>query len=106
MRKMIAALLCLLLLAGLCAAGNAEVSAEQTAKEMEAIAEWEKDYGESLLWDYRVSAAFAAANPDFFDDPSMMPVLPDENDSHTISAEKAKKLVKRRKSQSIHRIYS
>ena len=92
MRKMIAGLVCLVLLAGLCAAGNAEVSAEQTAKETEAIAEWEKEYGESQLWDYRVSAAFAAANPDFFDDPSMMPVLPDENDSETISAEKAEEL--------------
>ena len=92
MRKTIIWLLCLVLLAGLCAAGNAEVSAEQTAKETEAIAEWEKEYGESLLWDYRVSAAFAAAHPDIFDDPSMMPVLPDENDMETITAEKAEEL--------------
>ena len=47
MRKMIAGLLCLVLLAGLCAAGNAEVSAEQTAKETEAIAEWEKSTGKA-----------------------------------------------------------
>ena len=92
MKKIIALLLCLALLAGTVSAVSAEVSAEQTAKEMEAIAEWEEQYGESALWDYRVNAEFAAAHPDLFDDPSMMPVLPDENDSHTISAEKAKKL--------------
>ena len=92
MKKLTALLLCLALLSCLCAPGSAEVSAEQTAKETQAIEEWEKEYGDSLLWDYRVSAAFAAAHPDFFDDPSMMPVLPDENDPETISAEKAKKL--------------
>lgn len=91
MKKLTALLLCLVLLAGLCTAGNAEVSAERTAKEMQAIEEWEKEYGKSALWDYRVSAAFAAAHPDFFDEPSMMPVLPDVNDPETISAEKAKK---------------
>ncbi|MER1994448.1 MAG: hypothetical protein ABS897_10460 [Eubacteriales bacterium] len=88
MKKLTALALCLALLLSLCAAGNAE----QTAKEMQAIEEWEKEYGVSALWDYRVSAAFAAAHPDFFDDPSMMPVLPDGNDPETISAEKAKKL--------------
>jgi len=92
MKKAVALLLCLALLAGTVLLASAEVSAEQTAKEMEAIAEWEEQYGESCLWDYRVNAAFAAAHPDFFDDPSMMPVLPDENGSETISAEKAKKL--------------
>ena len=92
MKKAIAMLLCLALLAGIVPLVSAEVTAEQTAKEMEAIAEWEKQYGDSGLWDYRVNAEFAAAHPDFFDDPSMMPVLPDENDRETISAEKAKKL--------------
>lgn len=91
MKKLTAFVLCLALLAGLCASGAAEAGAEQAAKEMEAIAEWEKEYGESALWDYRVNAAFAEAHPDFFDDPSMMPVLPDENDPEIISAEKAKK---------------
>ena len=92
MKKLTVLLLCLALLFGLCAPGSAEVSAERTAKEMQAIEEWEKEYGENLLWDYKVSAAFAAAHPEFFDDPSMMPVLPDGNDPETISAEKAKKL--------------
>ena len=62
MKKLTALLLCLALLFGLCAAGNAEAGTEQAAKEAEAIAEWEKEYGESLLWDYRVNAAFAAAH--------------------------------------------
>ncbi len=92
MKKLIAMALCLALLLSLCAAGNAEAGAERTAQEMLAIEEWEKEYGTSALWDYRVSAAFAAAHPEFFDEPSMMPVLPDENDPETISAEKAKKL--------------
>lgn len=92
MKKLIALLLCIALAAGLCAGGYAEAGAEQTAKEAEAIAEWEKQYGESFLWDYRVAAAFAAEHPEFFDEPSLMPVLPDGNDAETISAEKAKKL--------------
>lgn len=91
MKKLTALALCLALLSGLCYAGSAETGAEPAAKEAEAIAEWEKEYGASALWDYRVNAAFAAAHPDLFDDPSMMPVLPDENDPETISAEKAKK---------------
>ena len=70
MKKLTALALCLALLCCLCAAGNAEAGAEQTAKETEAVAEWEKEYGERALWDYRVNAAFAAAHPDLFDDPA------------------------------------
>jgi len=47
-------------------------------------AEWERQYGFSGLWDYRVNAAFAAENgtmpynPYIFD-PSLLPVFPDED---------------------------
>ena len=53
-------------------------------------AEWERQYGFSALWDYRVNAAFAAENgtmpynPYIFD-PSVLPVFPDDD---AIPAEK------------------
>ena len=52
--------------------------------------EWEKQYGFSGQWDYKVNAAFAAENGTtpynaYIFDPSLLPVLPDED---AIPAEK------------------
>ena len=87
MRKMIVLALCLVLLAGAVSA----VSAESGLTGNETVAQWEEQYGDSRLWDYRVNADFALQHPELLQDSSPVPVLPDQGNG-AISAEKAKKL--------------
>ncbi len=87
MRKMIVLALCLALLAGAVSA----VSAESGLTGNETVAQWEEQYGDSRLWDYRVNADFALQHPKLLQDSSPVPVLPDQGNG-AISAEKAKKL--------------
>ena len=87
MKKIIAWVLCLVLLAAALPAGYAE----SALTEDEAYDLWAKQYGDSHLWDWQVNAAFAREYPQFWSNPSAAPVLPPE-DGGAISAEKAKKL--------------
>lgn len=87
MNKMIAWMLCLVLLAAAVPAGYAE----STLTEDEAYDLWAVQYGDSRLWDWQVNAAFACEYPQFWAAPSDAPALPPE-DGKTISAGKAKKL--------------
>ncbi len=87
MKKNIAWVLCLVLLAAVLPAGYAE----SALTEDEAYDLWTKQYGDSCLWEWQVNAAFAREYPQFWSNPSAAPVLPPE-DGGTISAEKAKKL--------------
>ena len=87
MKKIIAWVLCLVLLAVALPAGYAE----SALTEDEAYDLWARQYGDSHLWDWQVNAAFAREYPQFWSNPSAAPVLPPE-DGGAISAEKAKKL--------------
>ena len=87
MKKIIAWILCLVLLAAALPAG----CEESTLTEDEACDLWAKEYGDSRLWDWQVNVAFAREYPQFWSDPSAAPVLPPE-DGEAVSAEKAKKL--------------
>ena len=92
MRKPIIWILCVLLLFSICTAGLAE----SALQEADAVAEWQKQHGDSLPWDYQVNAAFAwEYGAQLWQNPSDMPVLPDENDPQTISPDKARKLAYR-----------
>ena len=66
-------------------------AAAASAEEEDAVfREWEEKYGSSLLWDYRVNAAFAEQEPwRYAWNPSMRPMLPDQD---AISAEAAEEL--------------
>lgn len=88
MKKAIVLLLCLVLTA--CAV--TAVSAESELTMDEAISQWAVKYGDNRLWDYEVNAEFALQYPQFWENPSTMPVYPDAD---AISAEKAKKLAYR-----------
>ena len=54
------------------------------------IREWEEKYGDQRLWDYQINAAFAEQESwRYAWNPSMRPMLPDQD---AISAEEAEKL--------------
>ena len=54
------------------------------------IHEWEEKYGDQRLWDYQINAAFAEQESWRYSwNPSMRPMLPDQD---AISAEEAEKL--------------
>lgn len=87
MKKTVAVILCLVLLAGVVSAGSAESGLTGD----ETVARWEEQYGDSRLWDYRVNADFALQHPELRQDQSPVPILPDQGDG-ALSAEKAQKL--------------
>lgn len=89
MRKGIIRILCLILLVSISSAGLAGKAVDDAG----AIAEWQKEHGDRLPWDYQVNTTFAREYGErFWENPSDMPVLPDGNDPETISPEKARKL--------------
>ena len=60
------------------------------AEEDAVIREWEEKYGDQRLWDYLINAAFAEQESwRYAWNPSMRPMLPDQD---AISAEEAEKL--------------
>ena len=79
----------LLLLAALITILSASVAFAEEDPDAE-IREWENKYGDHRMWDYQVNAAFAEQESwRYAWNPSMAPMLPDED---AISAEEAEKL--------------